>query len=57
MPTGQASPLAGLTFQHEGLHEDPDPVDRYHQICNRQAHERASTGGCGNPQVTAAAPG
>lgn len=57
VPTGQDSPLARLTFQHEGLHKDPDPVDCHHQVCNRQAHNRESTGGCGKLQVTAAAPG
>lgn len=40
VPTGQASPSAWLTFQHEGLHEDPDPVDCHHQVCKRQAHDR-----------------
>lgn len=39
-PQDMPVPSPGLTLQHEGLHEDPDPIDRHHQVYNRQAHKR-----------------
>lgn len=38
-PTGGPVVGPGLTFQHEGLHEDPDPIDGHHQVC-KQAHDK-----------------